>query len=245
MDLIKQESWNEAYEKLDNNASIPQSTPLIEWIQYASSVSQKGNCLEIGCYPGGYTNEFGKLGHEINGIDLTPRITELNQLFQLRKYKVGAFLQKDFFDFVPEKKFNIVFSIGFIEHFRDYKSVIAQHCELVNNDGILLIAVPNFRGSIQYFLHKIFDNENLKMHNIASMNPVEWKNVLENNNFEILKQGYIGGFDFWMGNKERNYLQIAIRRILMYIVTPFLQKFLIKPSATYSPFMGIIAKKRS
>ena len=49
---------------------------------------------------------------------------------------------------------------------------------------------------------------------LKSMNPKEKEDILIENNFKIVKQGYIGKFDFWT-----------------------------KQSPSYSPFCGIIAKK--
>jgi 2-polyprenyl-3-methyl-5-hydroxy-6-metoxy-1,4-benzoquinol methylase len=242
MDLVKQEVWDESYRKYDKGAERKKSDPLIEWIQLTSSLAEEGRCIEIGCYPGGYTNEFGKLGHEISGMDLTPRVLELNQIFQRRNYKVGEFLQKDFFEFKPENKYNIVFSIGFIEHFNDYKTVIAKHCDLVENNGLLLIVVPNFRGHIQHFLHKWLDNENLKQHNVLSMNPKEWEKTLINNNFEIIKSGYIGGFDFWVGGKKG--FSRTIRKLSASIIKRLFRKILSTPSESYSPYCGVIARKK-
>jgi 2-polyprenyl-3-methyl-5-hydroxy-6-metoxy-1,4-benzoquinol methylase len=242
MDLVKQEYWDNSYKELIIN-DIPSNNPIIDWIQtVASYCIDGGECIEIGVFPGGFINEFGKLGYKINGIDLTPRVKELKEIFHQKKYSIGEFLQLDFFSYKPDKKYNIVYSIGFIEHFIDYKSVIIQHAKLVDMNGILLIIVPNFKGSIQYFLHRILDNKNLKRHNTKSMDVNEWEETLVNNGFEIIKKGFIGNFDFWMEIKKKNILKIAIRRILLKLV-PFIGKILSKPSPSYSPYCGIIAKK--
>lgn len=244
MDLVKQTYWDKNYE---NSIVVPEISPkdgLLEWIHKASSLKKRGTCIEIGVFPGGYINVFGKLGHQISGIDLTPRVVELNDVFRARNYLTGEFLQQDFFKFKPGKKYDIVYSMGFIEHFIDYKSVIAKHCELVADNGILFISVPNFRGRVQHFLRRIFDNENLKRHNVESMNPKEWEEVLIENNFEIIQQGYIGKFVFFTGIKNK-YLKITVHRIFKFMITPVLRIFLSKSSSpSYSPCCGIIAKKK-
>jgi 2-polyprenyl-3-methyl-5-hydroxy-6-metoxy-1,4-benzoquinol methylase len=243
MDLVKQEYWDNSYKGLIIN-DIPSNNPIIDWIQTVASlcIDIDDECIEIGVFPGGFINEFGKLGYKISGIDLTPRIKELNDIFQQKKYNVGEFLQVDFFSYNSDKKYKIVYSIGFIEHFIDYKSVIIQHAKLVDMNGILLIIVPNFKGNIQYFLHRILDSKNLERHNIKSMDLNEWEETLVNNGFEILKKGYIGGFEFWMEIEKRNIFKIAIRRIFVRLA-PFIGKILSKPSPSYSPYCGIIAKK--
>ncbi|MCC8146950.1 MAG: class I SAM-dependent methyltransferase [Bacteroidales bacterium] len=244
MDLVKQDFWDKSYVGYDNGTQIPSSHPLIPWIELTSSLYQKGTCMEIGAFPGGYSNEFGKRGHTLNGIDLTPRIHELNEVFHSRKYKVGKFIQQNFFDYNPENKYDIVFSVGFIEHFNDYLSVIGRHCELVDDKGVLFIAVPNFRGKTQQFLHKLMDRENLNIHNLDSMEPDKWETVIRDHGFEIIKKGYIGSFDFWTGATKRNYLQIIARRFMVHIMNPLLKKIYKKPSPSYSPYCGIIAKRQ-
>jgi 2-polyprenyl-3-methyl-5-hydroxy-6-metoxy-1,4-benzoquinol methylase len=243
MDLVNQDYWDKSYEK-NIPSSISPNNPIIEWIRKISSLCPDGDCLEVGVYPGGYINEFGKLGYRINGIDLTPKVNELKNDLQKKGYNIGEFFHMDFLDYKPDRKFNLVYSIGFIEHFIDFKSVIDQHCKLVDNSGLLFIVVPNFKGYIQYYLHKIFDNENLKRHNIYSMDPNEWKETLKNNGFEIIEQGYIGHFDFWMDISGKNYFKIIIRRFFIKIM-PLISKILKKPSSLYSPYCGIIAKKIS
>ncbi|MDH8702282.1 2-polyprenyl-3-methyl-5-hydroxy-6-metoxy-1,4-benzoquinol methylase [Dysgonomonadaceae bacterium PH5-43] len=243
MDLVQQEFWDKSYENFDNGTQIPSTSPLISWIDEISSLAINGTCIEIGAFPGGYSNEFGKLGHIISGVDLTPRITELNKTFNNRNYKVGEFKEQNFLDFTPENKYDIVFSVGFIEHFNDYLSIIEKHCDLVNDNGVLFIAVPNFRGKIQYLLHKLMDKDNLAIHNINSMNPDEWEETIRSKGFEIVKKGYIGGFDFWTGSTKKNYLQIAARRLMVFVVNPLLKKILTSPSSSYSPYCGIIAKR--
>ncbi|MDR2805600.1 MAG: class I SAM-dependent methyltransferase [Dysgonamonadaceae bacterium] len=243
MDLVEQGLWDDSYKDLNIKWELSPSDPLVEWIQTVSSLYKEGRCMEIGVFPGVYTAAFGKLGHEINGIDLTPRVTELNRIFEAKGFKVGAFFQRDFLNFKSDKRYDIVFSLGFIEHFIDYKLIIAKHCELVDNNGIIFIAVPNFRGRFQHFLHKMVDKENLEKHNLRSMNPKEWEDVLIQNGFDVVKQGYIGSFDFWTGTQKRNYLQRGLKYFLERWITPFLSKILSKPREAYAPYCGIIAKK--
>ena len=243
MDLIKQTFWDNNYKDSIVVPEIPSKDTLIEWIHIVSSLKKEGTCIEVGVFPGGYINVFGKLGYKISGMDLTPRVLELNDIFNSRNYLIGEFQQQDFFEFKPEKKYDIVYSFGFIEHFIDYKSVIAKHCDLVADDGILFIVVPNFRGKAQHFLHKILDNENLKHHNLESMNPKEWEEVLIENNFEIIKQGYFGKFKFWTGIKNK-HIKINVHRVFKFVIAPVFRLFLPKSSPSFSPYCGIIAKKK-
>lgn len=144
-------------------------------------------------------------------------------------YKTGEFITSDFFQFAADKNYDVVASFGFIKHFVDYKEVILKHAKLVNNNGYLIITTPNFRGRIQHWLHKVLDNDNLSKHNIESMNPQEWKNILEENGFEILYRGYFGDFWFWHGPED---------------VAAFKRKLLWFQSVAFSAYAGIVARKK-
>ena len=114
----------------------------------------------------------------------------------------------------------------------------------MKKDGILLISAPNFQGFFQYWMHKLVDNRNLEKHNLLSMNVEKWKAILEKNGYSIIYSGYIGTFDFWNGEQERNYLQIILRRLFCYLV-PMLSKILKSGNKMYSPYCAIAAIKKN
>ena len=63
MDLVKQSHWDENYKKAQTIVNISPDNPIIEWMHTHIPRLTKGNsCIEIGVFPGGYINEFGKLG---------------------------------------------------------------------------------------------------------------------------------------------------------------------------------------
>lgn len=242
MDLVKQEYWDESYSNY-SFVELPEDNPIKQWISDVKSLKPHGTCIEIGTYPGGYINEFGKLGYEISGIDLTSRVVELTSIFTNKKHKVGSFIQSDFLKFRFPEKYDIVCSFGFIEHFLNYKLIIQKHVDILKSGGVLLIVTPSFASPIQLFLRRMVDGENLKRHNLKSMNPNDWATYLEDNGFEIVRKDYIGGFDFWIDNQKYNFLQKkAIKTI--FSMLPRLKRVFHKKSAAYSPYCGIIAIKK-
>jgi len=51
--------------------------------------------------------------------------------------------------------FDIVYSLGFIEHFEDLDLVVKKHTKLLKSGGILLLGTPNLSGAFyRYFLKK-------------------------------------------------------------------------------------------
>lgn len=217
--------------------------PMKKWIN-ENIDKGVGSCIEIGCFPGRYLTIFGDLGYQLNGIDqLDQTEKELPKWLKSAGYNVGEFIESDFltYDF-KEKTYDVVYSLGFIEHFTNWDEIIRAHTKLVKKHGIILIETPNFKGFIQQFLHYFFDRENLNRHNISAMNPNKWEKILKEEGFTIQYKGYFYGFDFWVEDQQRNKVQKYLIKYLLKII------YKIKPhinynSRHYSPFCGIIAQK--
>jgi SAM-dependent methyltransferase len=43
-------------------------------------------------------------------------------------------------------QFDLVYSLGLIEHFSDFADAVAAHARLVKPSGVLVLGVPNYRG---------------------------------------------------------------------------------------------------
>ncbi len=132
--------------------------------------------LEIGCAPGKQLAYIGKyLGASISGLDYSENGIELSRRL-LHKLNIEGDLRcEDIFStsFRPET-FDVVYSLGVIEHFDDPRNIVRQHMELLKPMGISLILVPNY-GGIYGRLQRYFDPENLTIHNTAIMSP----NIIE------------------------------------------------------------------
>jgi 2-polyprenyl-3-methyl-5-hydroxy-6-metoxy-1,4-benzoquinol methylase len=206
--------------------------------------SPNSSCIEIGSFPGPFLTVFGDLEYKLNGIDFHPlNNCELPRWLKSLGYITEDFIESDFFSFSTERKFEAVASFGFIEHFLDYKDVILRHAGLVACGGVLIITTPNFKGLIQYMLHKVFDSKNLSLHNTESMKPKEWKAILEQEGFEILFCGYFGDFWFWHANEKLPFFKRKILWVLERVI-PRIRKMLWFQSGTFSAYAGIVAKKK-
>jgi 2-polyprenyl-3-methyl-5-hydroxy-6-metoxy-1,4-benzoquinol methylase len=214
-----------------------------EFIKQYIPITTNGSVIEIGSFPGPHLATFGDLGYELNGIDFcTDNATGLPQWLQREGFKTGDFWVSDFFEFTTPRQFDVVCSFGFIEHFLNYDEVIAKHAALVKKGGYLMITTPNFRGSVQHFLHKKFDKENLAVHNVHSMYPEKWAKQLEQMGFEIKYKGYFGGFWFWRGAEQLSPVKTKLLWLTERII-PRLRKLIWFESAACSAYCGIVAKK--
>lgn len=241
--LTNKEFWihdaeNHQFERHSNNHEID------VFINKFIPPNQNGRCIEIGSFPGHHLPTFGDLGYTLTGLDFHPlNKTALRKWLQDQNFVTEDFITADFFDFTTPDKYDVVASFGFIEHFVDYKDVILRHAALVSNGGYLIITTPNFKGSIQNVLHKYFDSDNLSKHNVNSMDPNEWKELLLRNGFDILYTGYFGGFCFWHGHEKLS----ETRKKLLWITERLIiriRKLLWFESPAFSSYAGIVARKK-
>lgn len=239
--LADQSYWDGAYAEY-HLEKLQEEDVIRKWIEkYIPSVSAK-TCIEIGCFPGRYITVFGDLGYELNGIDLTPRVEqEFPNWLKANGYRTGVFKRVDFFNFEPENKFDLVSSFGFIEHFKNWEIVFKKHLEWVAEDGYVVIETPNFRGWFQRAIHLILDYKNYKRHYIPSMKPHKWAEMAQAEGFEIIFQGYIGHFEFWIDEQPKAYVR---RKLFNRLLTYYERLKRMKPGKkAYSPYCGIIAKR--
>jgi hypothetical protein len=108
-----------------------------------------------------------------------------------------------------------------------------------------MITAPNFKGSIQNFLHRYFDRENYNRHFIPSMDPDAWARILKSQGFEIIFSGYFGRFDFWTDYNKRSILG-KMKRIFTYTIGRFLGiifYFFPSNNKAYSPYCVVVARR--
>jgi len=244
MDYVKQEYWDNSYEDL-NIDSFADNDPLVELISKVlkSIAPVEGDVMELGCYPGRYLKVFGDFGCRLNGIDTTPKVTGLKSFFISKGYSTGNFLQGDVTKYSSDKKYDIVCSFGFIEHFENWEEVILLHSKFVKQGGLIFITVPNFKGFFQRKFHLLFDKENLGRHNLKAMSVEDWITLLEKNNiqYEILFEGPFGEIEFWVDEEKRSRLKrFILNRALRFLNS--LKHLKLSPSKSYSPYLGLVIK---
>ncbi len=202
-----------------------------------------GECFEVGCYPGNFLIWLAqRFGYTVSGIDATPRVRdEMPRRLAEHAVRTGEFRQGDFLTFVPERRFDVVCSFGFIEHFPDTEDIIRRHADLTAPGGTLVLSCPNFRRG-QYVLHRLLDAENLRRHVPASMDLRRWRRALEACGMSVVHQGYYGTFDFWTEAPREHRLRRRaagwVRRIARGI-----DRRINRPNPFFSPHMICVARK--
>lgn len=203
--------------------------------------------LDIGCGSGRWLVYFcRKFGFEIYGIDYSQKGCELaKKTLRINNVK-GEVTCTDIFDssFQSQHKeyFDVVMSMGVVEHFVDPTEIIGVHLKLLKRGGDLIITIPNYGdGSFYRRLMKIFncEQELLATHNVEMMNIVNFAQYLEKfNDLEIQMLDYIGPLSI-----GTNSLPVVLQRLLLPLDQLIAYTTLFLRSKTFSPGIVLIGRK--
>ena len=129
-----------------------------------------GQVLEVGCAPGRWlafiSKEFG-LG--VSGIEYTADgVAATRRNLELLGVRNADIREADFLTAAPSPKYDVVLSLGFVEHFTDVEAVMRKHAAWARPGGLIIVGVPNFRG-VHGWLQRGLDPEVLARHNLTIM----------------------------------------------------------------------------
>lgn len=228
------------------NINLDENNVIKKWIDKYVDFSSIKSVIEIGCYPGRYLSIFANHSIPVSGIDHIKAVNMLPSLFEKNGFKTGKFYCDEFLSAKIDENYDCVVSLGFLEHFKNWEDIFSKHIQLLNNNGLLIIEVPNFSGWMQWFPRILFDRENLRRHNIKSMNIVKWLEILRSHNFEIIYSGYFGGYMLWYEKKYSSRLMVLLRLLIERLLL-IIKKIIYgnkENHVAFSGAMGIIARKK-
>ena len=188
---------------------------------------KKLSAVEIGGAPGQFVAYLGKYhGYNTSVIEYSDagcRKTKEN--FDLLGLDVNVYKQDFFSDFSDIPLFDIVMSMGFIEHFNDLDEVFRRHVNLLRKGGFLVLGVPNFRGISQKVLALTAPNM-LSRHNLEAMDLKNWGTLETTYGLVPLFKGYLGGFEpkYLKRCEHRTLRNLSIRyffKMLQTLMSPF------------------------
>lgn len=173
--------------------------------------------VEIGCAPGAWLAHFSVRGYEITGIDLSPHgvaLTRRNMEMQQIEAEIveADVLDLDLGAVDLEGRFDVVISLGVVEHFDDPAPMFAAHASMARPGATVAIGVPNFKG-VNGWLQGRLDREWLGHHNLATLTPERMRELGTGAGLEVERVAYVGGFEPRMFEwKRRSYLGYAATR---------------------------------
>jgi 2-polyprenyl-3-methyl-5-hydroxy-6-metoxy-1,4-benzoquinol methylase len=177
--------------------------------------------FEVGGAPGRWLAWFAQeMGYQVATCDSSPHGVQLT-LENLRLHNIeGEVHQVDFLTgLLPEDTFDVVISLGFIEHFADPKPIFIRHLDLLKPGGYLVLEVPNMAGWLNMSLLRLAGMTNfIAAHNLAVMKPAYFRTMAQEFDLEVRFLGYIGGFDPVIVTGSYPYRLRDIRRTKHFIM---------------------------
>lgn len=198
--------------------------------------------LEMGCAPGGWLVYFHRLGYDVYGVDYSQAGCELTRETLRNNGVKGVITCEDVFNasFLNKYEgfFDVVYSLGVVEHFADPADIISIHLKLLHTGGFLIVGMPNYGdGTLLRKLEKIAGGEEdlVKTHNVRVMKLPEFRKYLEPfENIQIQMLDYIGPIGLPLKSR---YVGFALNYVVGYL-TFFLN------SEVLSSYIVLIARKR-
>ena len=186
-----------------------------------------------------YSLDYSRVGNE-----------QTLETFNRAGIPVEVFERDLFADNGDMPKFDIVYSLGFIEHFDEPVNAVAKHLDLLKPGGILLLGVPNYSGIYRKVLKRLAPSIE-QTHNMKSMDLSTWNLFVEKLPVEPLFTGYIGGFEplnmkkleIKTAGNQVIYFFIRVLMVLFSFNMQFLRRFNSKQISSY--LVGIYRKTGS
>jgi SAM-dependent methyltransferase len=200
-DLTDEGYWNSYWDdpahaslEIRRDAASLQVRAILDVID-AHLPTTAASVLEVGGAPGGYLAYIHRrcgcrcaiLDYSASGCALARE--------NFRSLGIGLDVyERDLFAAGLADRFDLVYSLGLIEHFDDFGPVVGAQAKLVKPGGVLLIGVPNFRGVNGWFARRI-DRTRFESHNLQAMDAARWDGFEHELGLQRLFRGYVGGFE--------------------------------------------------
>lgn len=244
-DLTSRFFWLKYWKTKNLIVSVKKNYPFSDIFINNFSKNNTGKFIEIGGFPGYFAIYFRKyLNFKSSLLDYVIDRKTIAKLLKFNELEINDIniLEKDFFKYKTTKKYDVVFSSGFIEHFENFSNVIKKHWQLTNKNGTMLIILPNLLG-LNGHIQLLFDPNNLNIHNLQSMdikNLDKIVNKLKPKKYEI---NYYGGLSIWLEDLENKTIFHKIMVYSIYILGKVIKMLGLNSKFT-SPFIYILAKKK-
>ena len=190
-DVAGKKYWNALWEKLppvqQYQGPVHEQHPVLARFLYKAG---GGDAIEIGCGTGNYMVYLNKeFGYRVDGLDYSDHMDYVRANLLYNGIQDSELFNVDFFHFAPTKKYDLVLSGGFVEHFDDFEDVVRKHVEFVKRGGLIVIVVPNLTH-IHRALYGLFEPKVLAVHRFPLMRRNVLRHTLETAGLKVLHCEY-------------------------------------------------------
>jgi 2-polyprenyl-3-methyl-5-hydroxy-6-metoxy-1,4-benzoquinol methylase len=197
--IVDKSFWEEEY--LDAaelparpDPSFPFDRMLAHELERRAPVAAGRTVMEVGCAPGKWLVWYAeRFGANVEGVEYGEKGVAATRANFDAAGVDGAVHHADFFEFDP-RPYDLVLSLGFIEHFDDTSAAFARHVEFVAPGGLLAIGVPNYRG-LNRVVQRFSDPSHLALHNLGAMDPALYESLAAAHDLRVESIAHVGGFD--------------------------------------------------
>lgn len=195
---VQPEFWDDFHGDLPLPARpdphMPFERCMARTLERHAAVAPGQRILEVGCAPARWLIFYAeRFGAAVEGIEYTSWGAELSRRNLELCNVEGDIHEVDFFEVAPTP-FDLILSLGFIEHFDDLERALSRHVEFMAPTGQLVIGVPNYRG-VNRWLQRLSDPQWLSAHNVAAMEPELYARFAKHYGLTLTFSGHVGGFD--------------------------------------------------
>jgi len=158
-------------------------TQFSKYLDKILPVDSSLDCIEIGAFPGTHVGYLAKrFGYSPTALDFHDKIEFVRANFAFNGIHNCEIVNADFLNWQPHKTYDVVCSHGFVEHFENYRDVLAKHASLVSPGGWLIISVPHLEFLQLWIRQELYTKERLETilgsHNREIMNLPRLKEVV-------------------------------------------------------------------
>lgn len=224
--LSKKKHWQNIHKKNDNLVNTLSNSKIFQGYYHFAlfRIIRKfwdgsfKNFIEIGCAPGNYLVKFKReFGVDAFGVDYEEEGCA-KTIRNVARYGIPKenIILADFFDenflSANREKFDVVFSAGFIEHFRQPENMVKKQASLLAKNGLLISIIPNAR----YLIELLSDKKTISLHNQSIMNPQAFRKLFASDDLDVKYCGYFGGlFNFGIFGQKKSLAKAVFRAMFL------------------------------
>ena len=199
--------------------------------------------LEIGFAPGKQLAYAGKVyGANVSGLDYSNKgIAIAKELFGVLGLDSDMRCEDVFDTTFKDDSFDVVYSVGLVEHFTDPRNIIRRHVDLVRPGGKAIILIPNY-GGIYGRLQQYYDPENLSIHNLDMMTLDAFMRMAPAEISEQVSVSATGVLDPGLIHFQKK-MPAPIGKIVHYSLTAFAMLQPV-PIASLCPMLALVIIKK-
>jgi 2-polyprenyl-3-methyl-5-hydroxy-6-metoxy-1,4-benzoquinol methylase len=143
--------------------------------------------------------DFSRVGNKFLSSNLSKE--------NIKPYKI---ITADLFTYKAKREYDIVYSLGFVEHFSQLDVILKLHLKFLKNEGVLIIGFPdltNINGVLLKYL-----NKNLyEKHSIKIMEKSIFQRAIKKINCKLISFQNISGYEPNMISYERDSSQSFLK----------------------------------